>query len=249
VFNFLPRAEPDKLTDSPLVTVIAQVRFNNQDALSKHQGASAFHNAVADRYPRYLAESQSTITANPGGVSSSAIPQWRLTDFENEWACVVGPEQLSIETKAYSTWESMRERLDEAMRALDGVTQPRVRERIGLRYVNHISPDAGRSYTGMVNSQLLGLTETPGWKDALTLSLSQLVISDGTAQIAVRYGRGPAQVGLPENAWVLDIDCADEKPAQFDTAAVMSYFDDLNDAALRCFYASLGSVLKSTLGG
>ncbi len=249
MFDFLPPAESDELTDAPLVTVIAQVRFNNQNVLSTHQGASTFHSSVIDNYPRFLAEPQSTITANAGGVSSTAVPQWRLTDFEKIWACVVGPEQLAIETKSYSTWPVMRARLEEALLALDGVSGPRVRERIGLRYVNHIPPNTSGSFTGMVSEHLLGLTEVAGWKEAMALSLTQVMVSSGTTQMAIRYGRGSSQIGLPDGAWVLDIDCADETPSPFEASNVLTYFDDLNDAALRCFHASLGRELKMSLGG
>jgi uncharacterized protein (TIGR04255 family) len=249
VFDFLPPAKSDELSDAPVATVIAQIKFSNQSILSTHRGASSFQDSLVDHYPRLLPESQSVITAAPGNVSSSAIPQWRLTDFDNVWSCVVGPEQLTIETKSYKNWSSMRERLEEALVALGGVTTPRIRERVGLRYVNHIPANPDGSYTGLVNSHLLGITEAPGWKEALTLSMSQLVISDGPAQVAVRYGRGPASVGLPENAWVLDIDCFDDSPAKFDTADLMIYFDNLNDAALRCFYESLGGLLKTSLIG
>jgi uncharacterized protein (TIGR04255 family) len=249
MFDFLPQAKSDELSNAPLVAVVAQIKFSNQSSLATHRGASTFQDSLIDHYPRLLAESQSTITAAPGNVSSSAIPQWRLTDFDNIWSCVIGPEQVTVETKAYKNWPSMRERLDEALAALGSVAAPKIRERIGLRYVNHIPANPDGSYTGLVNPRLLGLSEVPGWKDTLAVVMSQLVLSDGGTQMALRYGRGTGIIGLPEAAWVLDIDCSDESPAKFDTTELLNYFDELNDAALRCFYESLGAALKMSLNG
>lgn len=247
MFEFLPTVDAFELEGAPLVQVVAQVRFNSQSALSTHAGAIRFQESIVDAYPRLLAEAQATITAAPGNVSSASIPQWRLTDLQARWSCVLGPEHVSIETNAYSTWEVLRGRLVDVLEVLTDVAAPRVRERIGLRYINHISPGQDGTYTGRINPSLLGVTETHGWREQLMVSLSQTVVQEGTAQLAVRYGRGHGATGFPENAFVVDIDCGDETPKKFDTADSLLYFDDLNDSALRCFFACLADPYRSSL--
>jgi uncharacterized protein (TIGR04255 family) len=247
VFDFLAHVAAVELSDAPLVQTVAQVRFNNQNKLSTHSGASAFQEAVLDRYPRLLAESQSRITAGPGNVSADTVPQWRLTDLDNQWACIVGPEQLAIETMAYTTWPSMRDRLNEALKVLGEVASPRIRERVGLRYVNQMPPDDAGRYSGVVDSTLLGLVDQPGWRDALVASLSQTVLREGDLQLAVRYGQGSAAAGVPEGVFVLDIDCSNEKAEPYDATDCMTLFDTLNDIALRCFFALLAEPFRQHL--
>jgi uncharacterized protein (TIGR04255 family) len=247
VFDFLPAVDAVELDGAPLVQVIAQIRFNSQSALSTHGGAIRFQESIVDEYPRLLAETQATITAAPGNVSSASIPQWRLTDLGGRWSCVLGPEHMTIETNAYSNWSVLRARLVEALDVLTDVAAPRVRERIGLRYVNHIPVGEDGTYTGRVDGSLLGVAEKPGWRDQVVVSLSQTVLRDGTAQLAVRYGKGSGVQGFPENSFLVDIDCGDETPQKFDVATSLDYFDVLNDSVLRCFFESLAEPYRSSL--
>lgn len=247
MFDFLPAVDAVELDGAPLVQVVAQIRFNSQSALSTHGGAIKFQESIVDNYPRLLAETQATITAAPGNVSSASTPQWRLTDLEGRWSCVLGPEHVTIETNAYSNWGVLRARLVDALEVLTNVAAPRVRERIGLRYVNHIPADENGTYAGRVDNYLLGVAEKPGWRDQLVVSLSQTVLRDQTAQLTVRYGRGSGVPGFPEKAFVVDIDCGDETPEKFDTATSLNYFDILNDTARRCFFGSLAEPYRSSL--
>jgi uncharacterized protein (TIGR04255 family) len=247
VFDFLPTVEAVELNGAPLVQVIAQIRFNSQSALSTHAGAIKFQESIVDVYPRLLAESQATITAAPGNVSSATTPQWRLTDLEGRWSCVLGPEHVTIETNAFSNWSALRARVVEAMDVLTDVAAPRVRERIGLRYINHVPVGDDGTYDGRVDASLRGVGEEAGWRDHLVIGLAQAIIRDGPAQLTIRYGRGAGAVGLPQDAFLIDIDCADDTPQKFETAASLADFDALNDSALRCFFASLSEPYRSSL--
>lgn len=101
MFDFLPAFDPVPLGGAPLVQVIAQVKFNVQSSLSTPPpGVGVLHDVLADQYPRLLAEQQAVITAAPGGVTTTQVPQWRLTDLKGQWAVVVAPEQLALETTA-----------------------------------------------------------------------------------------------------------------------------------------------------
>jgi len=245
VFNFLPAVDRVPLGGAPLQQVIAQVKFNTQSALATHQGAGVLYDALSDQYQRMLAEQQAMITAGPGGVTTQQVPQWRLTDLEGVWSVIAGPEVMAIETVAYASWEALRERLRQALDALDVAAGPRVRERIGLRYVNHIAAGEDGSFAGRIRPELLGLAGEPGWREALSASLSQTVLRDGDTQMALRYGAG-AQV-VPGNVFVLDIDCSDEQPVEFDADDVLAYFDTLNDAAYRCFCNCVPAPYRATL--
>lgn len=237
VFNFLPPAKHVSLAQPPLVKVIAQVRFSSQGALATHAGASLMHDQIAHRYPRLLSEQQQVITAVAGGpVTTSAVPQWRMADFDNTWSCVVGPEQVTLETTAYARWESMHDRLNEILDALSTVTSPRVRERIGLRYVNEIPPGPDGSHRGRVRSEFLGPAGIDSWRPGLAASMSQTVLRDNPLQLAMRYGVGVEQSNIA-GSFILDLDCADEQPVRYDAKEILEYFDVLNDVAYRCFCA------------
>lgn len=232
MFDFLPAAEPVELAGAPLVQVVAQVKFNSQSTLSTLSGVGLLHDLLP-KYPRLLTEQQAVFTATPAGMTTTQIPQWRMTDLENEWAVVVGPEQLAVETNNYESWGAFRERLLQALTALTEYTHPRVQERIGLRYVNHVHPDGDGSYSGRLREELLGLAGVTGWQKAMEASLAQTLLQDEGRQLALRYGTGKAVIA--DEVFVIDIDCFDERPSSFDLQTLIASFDTLNDAAYRCF--------------
>jgi uncharacterized protein (TIGR04255 family) len=237
LFKFLPDVKPFKIDSAPLAQVVAQIKFDSQGSLSSRDGANLFRDRLGDRYPRLLGEQQQTYAAGLSGVTTATVSQWRLTDLAGDWACVVGPEQLVLETSAYSTWTEMHDRLAEALDALREVTRIRVRERIGLRYINHVKPTDSGSYDQRVVPELLGLVSRPGWQQALTVSLGQTILREDNVQLAVRYGTGVGVVE-PADRFVIDIDCSDEQPSTYDdNFDVLAYFDTLNDVAYRCFCA------------
>jgi len=246
VFDFLIAATAVTLSSAPLSQVIAQVKFSAQTVFNSQQGAALFHDLVSDSYPRLLSEQQQTVIAGPGGLTSTSSPQWRLTDLDAAWACVVSAEQVSLETTAYSDWSEMSRRLDEILRALENVTKVRVCERVGLRYVNHISPDEVGSYEGRIEEDLLGPAVRPGWQDALTATLAQSVLQDGNTRLIVRSGTGEGIVDRP-GVYVVDIDCFKEAPASYDRQTLMATFADFNDAIYRCFCSCVPESFRATL--
>lgn len=246
MFDFLPAEAPVALQGAPLVQVIAQVKFDSQSSLTHAQGANLFKDRLADHYPRLLPEQQQTVTAGPGGVRSTSTPQWRLTDLSKSWSCVIGPEQLALETTTYGLWVDMRQRLEEALSVLENAAQPRVRERIGLRYINHVEPDADGSFDDRISTDLLGPLVRPGWREQRTTSLGQTVMREGTTQLALRYGTGVGVVD-PNDRFVVDIDCFDETPEEYQTEKILSYFDSLNDSVYRCFITCLSKEFRATL--
>lgn len=246
MFDFLPTVEPTELSGAPLTQVVAQVKMNAQTTLSTPAGVSLLHDALED-YPRLLTEQQAVFTASAAGMSTTQVPQWRMTDLEGTWAVVVGPEQLALETTSYTNWASFSERLSSALDALARCTEPRVQERVGLRYINQVPPDADGSYNDRVRPELIGLAGLQGWRSAMTASLSQTLVQDDGIQMAVRYGSG-AQV-VDADVFVLDIDCYDERPRAFDASIIMASFDTLNDVAYRCFSYCVPEAYRAALEG
>ena len=247
MFDFLPQVTPTQLQEAPLHVAVAQIKFEYQRSLANHRGASDFQEALTDNYPRLIAEPQSSITASPGNVSASEVPQWRFTDIDNTWSCIVGPEHLAIETNLYTQWSTMRSRLSQAVDVLSSLTKPRIRERIGLRYINHVQHGSEDGFDAVIKRELLGVMAIPEWSDAIAATVSQTIFRNGNTQLALRYGTGLG--GQSGSAFVLDIDCADETASTFDGEQSMVYFDQLNDSALRAFSASLAEPYRATLFG
>ncbi|MGW6590122.1 TIGR04255 family protein [Streptomyces globisporus] len=235
MFDFLPPADVVPVGNALLRQALVQVRFNSQGVLGTQAGISQVHDALAERYPRLTAEQQVMITATPGnGVQSATTPQYRLQDLRGAWAIVIGPEQVSLETSTYTKWDEMRRRLEEALAVVGEVATLRVRERIGLRYVNHIPPAAGGGFEGRVRQEILGVTGDKGWQNALVGTVGQIIADDSGTQMALRHGLA-TDSSVANSPYLVDIDCSNGEPVLYDADASLEYLDQLNDVAYRCF--------------
>jgi uncharacterized protein (TIGR04255 family) len=239
MFDFLPAADVVCLEKAPLVQVIAQVRFGSQTVLGTHEGAGAVHDVLADMYPRLLAEQQQLVTMTPSGSTVAAVPQYRMTDLNRSWSVVLGTDQLAVETSNYSNWTDLRARLESALKAVTDLTKLRVRERVGLRYINHIQPGDDGSFSGRIRPDLLGPAGDEGWRPHILSMVGQIIAKDGEAQLLLRVGlaaQSLAPPGLPPvNGYLIDIDCFNDQPSEFGLEETLEYFDQLNDADYRCF--------------
>lgn len=236
MFDFLPAVPAAALRGGPLTQVITQVTFNPQSLLATAAGAVAVHEQVNERYPRYVAEQQAMITAGPAGVSAQQAPQWRFVDLAGEQSVVLSGDSVALETTAYQSWSDNLDRLDSVLRAVSTVSAPRVRERLGLRYVNQVSPDDAGAFSGRVSASLLGMAASTPWQGPLNAYLAQVSATDGPVHLGLRYGCGP-QVAGPN--FVIDIDCSVTEAGTLDVEEMLALFTELNDLAWRCFCACI----------
>lgn len=70
----------------------------------------------------------------------------------------------------------MRGRLAHAVEVLIKLTEPRIRERIGLRYINHIPGGSESGFEGVIKPELLGVMAIPEWRNAIAATVSQSAI-------------------------------------------------------------------------
>lgn len=254
MFEFLPAADLVCLEKAPLVQVIAQVRFSSQAVLGTHEGAGAVHDVLGDMYPRLLAEQQQVVTMTPSGSTIVAVPQYRLTDLNRAWSVVLGTDQLSVETSNYSSWTDLRARLEAALTAVTDLTRLRVRERVGLRYINNIQPSDDGTFNGRVRPDLLGPASDEGWHRHILSMIGQIAAKDGDAQLILRVGLA-AQPLLPPgvtpdsatSGYLIDIDCFNDQPREFSLEETLQYFDQLNDVDYRCFCWAVPGDYRSQL--
>jgi uncharacterized protein (TIGR04255 family) len=248
VFDFLPDADVVCLESPPLVQVIAQVRFGSQTVLGTAAGAGAIHDTLADLYPRLLAEQQQVLNFTPSGSSASTVPQYRITDLHRSWSVVISTEQLSVETAAYVNWADMRSRLEAALKAVTDLANIRIRERVGLRYVNRVTPDDTGSFQGRIRPELLGPAGQEAWEKQVMSMFAQINARDGDTQLLLRTALAPESPLAATNSCLIDIDLFDDQPREFDLKEVLDYLDLLNNACYRCFSWSVPLDYRTSLG-
>jgi uncharacterized protein (TIGR04255 family) len=170
-----------------------------------------------------------------------------MTDLSKAWSVILSTEQLAVETSHYSNWSDLRSRLEAALDAVTQLTTLRIRERAGLRYVNQITPGDSGSFRGRVRQEMLGPAGDEEWEKHVTSMLSQITAKDDETQLLLRVGLAsipPQNSGL---SCLIDIDCFNDQPQQFELDETLKYFDQLNDISYRCFCWSVPAEYRAEI--
>jgi uncharacterized protein (TIGR04255 family) len=219
-------APPDEvpLKDAPLVLVVAQVRFPTLLAIRNPDRLSGFQEAIRSRYPYLEREEVRGFQIGPSGPeggTNSAV-HWRFWDESRHWRATLTQDFVSLETLQYTSREDFLKRLEEILEAFLLAFKPTHSGRVGVRYIDQISPPRLGKIDRLVNREVLGAFCSLGSARAEHL-LTQLVVDvePEPGRLTARWGFLPAGstpdavVGpSQQDSWIIDLDVgviADER--------------------------------------
>lgn len=245
---FGPPVEEIPLSRSPLVSVIAQIRFPAVMAIQADPAfAAPFQEALRKDYPVFRRERQMQVLIGPGGT----FPQdaGDILRFEQQdpdaWQVTLAPSFVALSTKQY--YESRSDfltRLTIILHALEGWLGPKVCDRIGVRYIDRIGDEFVPDLPRLVRSEVLGVAGSPpdGEVEVMhTLADTVFRLAD-TSELRSRWGvvpvgatYDPAVEPAPERTWVLDLDHYTSGQQDFDLAAISERVATFCDRIYRFF--------------
>ncbi|MFF1390881.1 TIGR04255 family protein [Rhodococcus erythropolis] len=207
------------LKDSPLVRTIAQIRFPELSVFMADEDgiASRVVAALSESYPLVSVDHEVAVTFSPQGASESQSGErlWRLRDADQTWQISFGRRFLSLDTSSYYRRGDFAERLTAAWNVLDSEIHSPFIERLGIRYVNHItSVHHVQRLQELVRPEIFGVNGSSVQDGELLSALSeaQYKFADNSAFNA-RWGLllpgMTLDPGLPASShktWVLDMD-------------------------------------------
>lgn len=168
----LPEPDTSQLARSPLELVVCQVRHDRRLVIGEGSTALAIQSAlegVGGDYPKIdeVAAPEVNLVVGPGieapGFRETKTSGWRLTSADGAWVVTLMPDNFSLETTDYTTWEDdFAPRLHALIEAVSDHAQPAIEQRIGLRYVDRIAE--------------LGLTKLVDWEPFLRPEILGLVL-------------------------------------------------------------------------
>lgn len=216
-----PREVP--LSNAPLVRVIAQVRFPLVVAVEQRDFVAPFQESIRNQYPILRQEQMQGVLLGPAGLTPQA-PQtaWRFFNETNSWRISLTPEFLALETVAYSSRSDFIARFRAAITALAAHVNPKLMDRLGIRYIDRITGDAVKDIVALLNPEVRGILGSPLAVDATHSICESMFSLDGASMIA-RWGSlppggtvDPAAIE-PTNqpSWILDLDMFSAAPIPF----------------------------------
>lgn len=231
--NPLRSAPPQEvpLASAPLVRVIAQVRFPLVVAIEQRDFVAPFQESIRTRYPILRQEHMQGVLLGPAGLTPQA-PQtaWRFSDESNSWRISLAPDFLAIETINYSSRSDFITRFQDAVIALASHVNPKLIDRLGIRYIDRIAGDAMNDIVALLNPEVRGILGTPLAAD-VTHSICESMFSLDGAGLIARWGSLPpggtvdpaAIEPINQRSWILDLDMFSSAPMPFSVEQAVQY--------------------------
>jgi len=219
------------LNNAPLVRVIAQVRFPLVASLEKRDFIAPFQEAIRAEYPVLRPEqSQSVVLGQPGVVHARMNAVWRFHDANDAWRVTLAPDFLALETGRYTSRDDFLNRLKRVLEALVAYVDPKVIDRLGVRYIDRVTGDNLSDLLHLVRPEVCGVLSTPLASHARhAIAEAMFVLPDNAGQVMTRWGLVPPRATvdpaavdpIDEASWLLDVDAFQEETKEFEVEVAL----------------------------
>jgi len=219
------------LANAPLVRVIGQLRFPLVAAIEQRDFIAPFQEAIRASYPVLRQEQTQQILfgANIAAPAHSVSTAWRFNSEDNHWRVSLTSDFLALETTRYTSRSDFLARLEQVVSALAFRIDPKLLDRLGIRYIDRISGDALADIVRLVRPEVRGLLGTPA-AGTVSHSITETMFTRDDAQVLARWGRLPPNVTVdpaaiePSDAasWILDLDMFSAAPTPFAVERVIT---------------------------
>ena len=235
------------LHNSPLVSVIAQVRFPAVMSIEPDSKFVApFQEALRKDYPVLRQERQLQVLIGPsGGFPQDAGTILRFEQQDPDaWQVTLAPNFVSLSAKRYSRRSDFLSRLAVVLHALESWLDPKVCDRVGVRYIDRVSGEHLARLPELVRPEVLGIrgATIDGGVEVVHTLADALFKLDDASEFRSRWGLLPTGAtydpGIEpagEQSWVLDLDHYSAQPVDFDLAAISGKVATFCDRIYRFF--------------
>ena len=253
-----PVPETIHLPNTPLTSVLVQVRFPEILSIAKTEFIADFQESIRADYPLHHLDQDPILELNNSNIRQGFIPNWRFFDKERQWRLSLTTSFVSLETRAYQSRSDFTQRTEAIMHALLATIKPSMTTRIGVRYVDRIHGPKLEQLSHFVRPEILGLC-IRDHQENLNRTLSEIVCETDVGLMTSRWGYIPAnQTHEPElmppisvPSWFLDIDAYNEftQPEAFDADKITSHVMKLATRTYGFFRWAVSDELLKACGG
>ena len=230
---FGPPAPEVPLPGSPLVFVIAQVRFERVASIGSENFIAGFQEEIRSAYPLMRREQQAAVLVGSDGQITTAESGhlWRFDERPEGWQVTLAPDFVALSTNRYTRRHDFLDRLKEVLVAAQRELGVRYCERLGIRYVDRVTdPGLLARLQELVRPEVLGtVAADPGVEGVQLIhgfADTTYQLPDGV-EMHGRWGLLPAKATFDpaiapadSRSWVLDVDAYTRESVAFDPTAL-----------------------------
>lgn len=227
------------LSRSPLVRVIAQVRFPLIASVEKPEFMGAFQEAIRADYP--VLRPERVLRLHPEALPATI---WRFSGTDSDWKVTLAGDFLALETERYTSRSDFLSRLSRALFALEQHVNPRVMDRLGVRYIDRVIGADFLDISSLVRPEVSGVLSTPlaGFAQ-ISLSEHLFRLPEEEGMVTARWGLLPANASvdpsavepIAEASWLLDLDAYHAGTRALDVEATVAQARALSERIYALF--------------
>ena len=247
-----PEVEEVRLDRPPLDEVVCQVRFPSILRIAQEEPA-AFQDLIRKRFPgfekQHSFQLKLSMPGNPADASAEVRPiTYLFTDGQGQNQAVLSPSFYAVSIKRYGGWQVFLKDLELVHSAVMEVYEPAYATRVGLRYINRMTPENTGTTTRkelieLVRAELTSTLRGQIWENVEgTLGLANFVAPP--AQLNLRYG-----LDTDDSTWsfLLDLDYFEE--GQIDLAEALARCEQYHETIYRAFRWMVNDETLGRFGG
>lgn len=188
-----------RLSNAPLVYVLTQVRFSAVLKMGEYVPAIQEH--LRSDYPRYEQRQIEALELVPPAPSAApvtnTVSRWLFKDRDDVSGFILDESSLVFHTSRYASFSEFKARLLSGAAIVQEAARIPMIERVGLRYVDLITPDDGETLDQYVSPGLMGFSiDTPDVK-AYNTNKQFVNVKTKVGQLMLRFTRGQLSSPLP----------------------------------------------------
>ncbi|RYG17077.1 TIGR04255 family protein, partial [bacterium] len=178
-------------------------------------------------YP--ILRQEHALVVNAAGGTPIQHTAWRFNDVEGQWRVSLTPEFVTLETTKYTSRRDLLDRLCAVVKALVTHIDPKVMDRLGVRYIDRVVGAPVEDIARFVRAEVLGIGATKAFGHVQHAVTEALFDASGDAQVLARWGRIPPGLTVDPAAieptsdvsWILDLDMFSTAPKPFDVESIV----------------------------
>jgi|SRR5271166_436858 len=251
-----------RMNNAPVYFVIVQARFNPilalesyvpaiQDDLRRH----GFPDARKGMLNTFNLTMNQPFDGAQGQVPVSRLARYEFLNVERTSGFILDQAALSFQTTDYDVFETFSKKFLGGLEVVHNAVELSYTDRLGLRYLDAVLPEAGESLSNYLNERVLGLSEYDGGQVVHSFSETVFKVADTnvTARAVIQDGPLgfppdllPHPLNLPERFQsfkgmhaLLDTDGSVERRESLKVAAIEDQLRVIHAAIIRAFEATV----------
>lgn len=190
------------LSKQPLVLVLCQVRFSIVREMARYIPAIQ-EEFRRNGYPLENAGRIQHLLMTPAGPQMAEQERWEYRTKDESRSVLVVQDSVTLQATSYTRFEEFAEQLRFVLDTVLTKTESNtlgVIQRIGLRYVDLIRPDAGRTYRSFLKPGFHGLADEVfenGTHRLYVQSVGETMVGGTPGAMIVRVGQSDDGTDLP----------------------------------------------------